>query len=123
MAARKKATQKKSESEQSTEDVYADYQPAAVPDRVEVRINGKIVYLDSLHGASVDVQASGVKVNGSTEPPKSAKRAAEQHFYNPEQDEPVAGGSQISPVPATDPELTEALDESATPDGEDTSEQ
>jgi len=76
----------------------------------------------TLHGAHVEVQASGVKVHGSSEAPKSRKSAPEQHFYNPEQDEPGPGGSQMAPVPTPDPELTEELDASATPEDDEASE-
>jgi len=126
MAARKKAAPKAEEDrtveEPTTDEVYAGYEPAPVPDRVEVRINGRIVFLDTLHGAHVEVQASGVKVHGSSEAPKSRKSAPEQHFYNPEQDEPGPGGSQMAPVPTPDPELTEELDASATPEDDEASE-
>lgn len=97
---------------------YADYQPpTATPDRVEVRINNKIVFLDDVYGARFEAQASGLKVHGSKEPPKAKEgKGAQEHFYNPEHDEGVAGGAQVTPVPTPDPEWTEALNESATPD-------
>lgn len=100
----------------TTEEVYAGYSAPAVPDQVEVRINGKIVFLNTLYNASVDVQASGVKVNGSSDAPKgSTPKKAEPELYNPAEQESAAS-SPMAPVPATDPEYTEALDESATPD-------
>jgi len=104
---------------------YEEYQAAPVPDRVEVRINGKIVFMDSLHNAKVETLSGGtVKVNGTSEPPKSAtkKNAPEQHIYDPTRDEGagpnVATATTPTTVPVPDPEYTEALDESATPDND-----
>jgi len=55
MAARKKAAPKAEEDrtveEPTTDEVYAGYEPAPVPDRVEVRINGRIVFLHSARRA------------------------------------------------------------------------
>lgn len=128
MATRKKASEEKKaeepeqvqEPEQvpeplTTEEVYSGYSPPAVPDQVEVRINNKIVFLNGVYGARLEALASGgVSVKGSSEPPKASKKSSPE-LYNPEQDE-SATATQMAPVPATDPEYTEALDESATPD-------
>jgi hypothetical protein len=100
----------------TTEEVYAGYAAPLAPDQVEIRINGKIVFLNALYNTSVDVQASGVKVNGSSDAPKSAAhKKSEPELYNPQEQESRAS-VQMSPIPETDPEYTEALDESATPD-------
>jgi hypothetical protein len=127
MATRKKASEEKKAEEPdlvnppeepetlSTEEVYSGYSPPAVPDQVEVRINNKIVFLNGVYGARLEALASGgVSVKGSSEPPKASKKSSPE-LYNPEQDE-SATATQMAPVPVTDPEYTEALDESATPD-------
>jgi hypothetical protein len=102
----------------TTEEVYAGIAPGATPDKVEVRVNGKIVFLKDVYGASVsELSAGGVSVKGSSEAPKSAKKAEDQGFYNPEEQESRAS-VQMSPVPTPDPELTEDLDASATPDAD-----
>jgi hypothetical protein len=102
----------------TAEQVYAGYVAPAVADRVEVRVNNKIVYSKDVYGASVNELASGgVSVKGSSEAPKSSKKSEDQGFYNPQEQESRAS-VQMSPVPTPDPELTEELDASATPDAD-----
>jgi hypothetical protein len=126
MAARKrsqshKAEEKETEAPQApeqptTEEVYAGYSAPAAADQVEVRVNGKVVFLDKVFNAKVEsLSSGGVSVKGSSEAPKSSSKKSEPELYNPQEQESRAS-VQMSPVPETDPEYTEALDESATPD-------
>jgi hypothetical protein len=102
----------------TTEEVYAGYTPPATPDQVEVRVNGKIVFYQQLYGTKIDTLSSGgVSVKGSSDAPKASKKSEDQGLYNPaEQESTAAMAAQPAPVPQTDPEYTEALNESATPD-------
>lgn len=111
--ARKKTEPKPAVVEQEAEHPYADYQPPAVADQVEVRINNKIVYLDKLYGARLETSASGIQVHGGGEPPKETKQPPKQHIYNPVEDElPGANtvtGTTESTVPVADSTDTEEL--------------
>jgi len=114
MARSKKTEEKKvveENDEAQAEHPYYGYQPPAVADRVEIRVNDRIVYLDEIYGAAVEVTDSGVQVKCSKDAPRS--QPPEQHFYNPTTDE-LPGANTVtdtteSTVPATDPEYTEEL--------------
>lgn len=95
----------------SDEDLIDD--PKAVSTRVELRVGGRIVYMQSLYGYAFEATDDGFQVTGTVDPPK-VKRAKPTAPYNPVKQEPPTASTVTSTTTSTVPATEDPAPQDAT---------